>query len=139
MKKTIYLLVLVFFVSCEKDLFEAEMLGENADIIGTWVDNGYVDDVTLMERSDKLDITRYGFTIAEEGTFTEHKNAGWCGTPPITYDSFDGQWTALSDSLLEITVGYWGSTLTYQMRIVFLDQENLGIRYLYAEDRALSR
>ena len=150
MKKMIFLLVMALLVSCQKDLNEAEMLGENAEIIGTWVEQlyeaeltlaakGYDADVTLMERADKLDLSKYGFTIKDDGTFIEHKNAVWYDTAPTNYDKFDGQWTAVSDSLLEITVGYWGGTLSYQMRILFLDQEYLGIRYLYGEDRAISR
>ena len=139
MKKWLFFLAAVIFVSCEKDLLEADVLGENAGIVGTWIENGYRDDLTLFERAEKLDPNRYGFTIEGDGSFIENKNAGWCGTPPITYDSYEGQWTALSDSLLEITVGYWGGTLNYQMRIVSLDQTSLEIRYLYAEDRALAR
>ncbi len=139
MRKIIFLLLLIMLVSCEKNMQEADMLGANADIIGTWVENGYEDDVTLLERAQSLDPSKYGFTINEDGTFIEHKNAGWCATPPITYDNFEGDWEAVSDSLLEINVGYWGGTMTYQMRIVFLDQDSLGIRYLYAESRADAR
>ena len=139
MKKLAFMVALTLLVSCEENLQDTEALGENAGIVGTWVEEGYEDDITLLERSDLLDETRYGFTVKDDGVFIERKNAGWCGTPPIYYDNFDGMWVALSDSLLEITVGYWGGTMTYQMRIVFLDQEKLGIRYLYAEDRAQSR
>jgi len=141
MKKVSFLLVmaLVLMFSCEKDLMETAALGNNADIVGTWIEKGYEDDVLLLDRSEKLEPSKYGFTINDNGTFIEHKNAGWCGTPPISYDNFDGTWEALSDSLLEITVGYWGGIMTYQIRIVSLDQENLAIRYFYAEDRALSR
>jgi len=100
---------------------------------------GYVDDVFWLDRSEQLDPFKYGFTINDDGTFIERKNAGWCGTPPISYDNFEGTWEAVSDSLLEITVGYWGGTMTYQIRIVSLDGDNLAIRYLYAEDRAQAR
>lgn len=139
MKEVLFLITLLVLTSCEENMREADMLGANADIIGTWVENGYEDDVTLLERAQSLDASKYGFTINEDGTFIEHKNAGWCATPPITYDNFEGDWEAVSDSLLEINVGYWGGTMTYQMRIVFLDQDSLGIRYLYAESRADAR
>jgi len=32
-------------------------------------------------------------------------------------------------------VAYWGGTLTYQMWIVSLEGDELGIRYLFTEDR----
>jgi len=139
MKKIIFLLVVALMVSCEKELMEADALGENAGIVGTWIERDYVDDVLNLDRADKLDPSKYGFTINDDGTFIEHKNSGWCGTPPIAYGSFDGAWEAKSDSLLEVTVGYWGGIMTYQIRIVSLDNENLSIRYLYAEDRASNR
>jgi hypothetical protein len=139
MKKMLFLVMVVLLVSCEKSPQDAEALGENADIIGTWVEEGKTEEMTLLARAENLDQPNYGFTIQEDGTFLERKNAGWCGTPPITYGNFEGNWVALSDSLLEITVGYWGGTMTYQMRIVFLEQEHLGIRYLYADNRVDSR
>ena len=139
MKKTAFLLVLVIMFACEKDLMETEALGNNAGIVGTWIEQRYEEDVLWLDRAKNLDPSKYGFTINEDGTFIEHKNAGWCGTPPISYDNFDGTWEAVSDSLLEITVGYWGGTMTYQIRIVSLDGDNLAIRYLYAEDRAQAR
>jgi hypothetical protein len=139
MKRAILILVLVLLVSCEHEFLDAEMLGKNADIIGTWIEKGYEEDVALFTRGSEFDKTKYGFTINEDGTFVERKNAEWDMTASVSFENFTGQWEALSDSLLEITVGFWGGTMTYQMRIVFLDQQNLGIRYLYAEDRAPSR
>ena len=139
MKKIVFLLVLVLMISCEKELMEADALGENAGIVGTWIEHDYLDDVLKLNRADKLDPSKYGFSINDDGTFIENKNSGWCGTPPIAYGSFDGTWEAKSDSLLEVTVGYWGGIMTYQIRIVSLDNENLSIRYLYAEDRATFR
>jgi len=126
---------MAWLLSCEKDHPEAGILGENAGVVGTWVEDEYNDELLWLKRSAELDPSRYGFTIRENGEFIERKNAGWCGTPPITYADFEGTWEAFSDSLLDITVGYWGGTMTYQIRIVSLDQEKLAVRYLYAENR----
>jgi hypothetical protein len=144
MKKLIILVLLLAAISCEEALDEIESLGSNAAIVGTWVDKQELElDFTAeaydgsmrLTRAAGLDSTRYGFIIRKDGTFTERKNAGWCGTPPITYANFEGTWEALSDSLLDITVGYWGGTMTYQMRIISLDEESLRIRILYADNR----
>jgi hypothetical protein len=145
MKKLLFLLILVLMVSCEKDSMETDALGENAGIIGAWVEEIDIalpvieDGITRLNRSEELADFGYGFIIKEDGTFIERKNAGWCGTPPISYDNFEGSWEALSDSLLDITVAYWGGTLTYQMRIVSLEEDKLGIRYLFTEDRTDAR
>jgi len=134
MKKLVIMLFALLLIACEKELMDTEALGENEGIIGTWIENGYEADLTLLKRVNNLDPTKYGFIIEENGSFVERKNAGWCGTPPITYENFEGSWVALSDSLIEITVSYWGGTMTYQMRIVSLDAEDLQIRYLYTND-----
>jgi len=145
MKKLIYLLMLLFLFACEKEGSELKSLGEHAGIIGTWVEEIDAslpisnEGITRMSRSKELDPDLYGFILHDDGSFTEHKNAGWCGTPPIVYDTYEGTWEALSDSLLNITVAYWGGILTYQMQIIFLDEDELGIRYLFSEDRIEAR
>ncbi len=139
MKKLIFLTALLLVVSCEDSLREMDTLGENAGIVGTWVEEGMEDDVSLFARSSALDSARHGFIIRGDGAFVERANAGWCGTPPISYSNYEGAWVALSDSLLEITVGYYGGAWTYQMRIVLVDEEYLRIRYLFAEDREQAR
>ena len=116
-----------------------DALGSNASIVGTWVEDEYKGDTLILQRNGAFDKEKYGFTLNEDGTFVEHKNAGWCGTPPITYDSFDGTWEAVSDSLLDITVAFWGGMMTYQIRIIYLDAEELTIRYLYTEARVDTR
>ena len=138
-KKFVLLMLLGILCSCEKELFELDALGENVGIVGTWNQDGSRGDTTFLKRAGDLDEQKYGFTIQEDGTFVERKNSGWCGTPPIAYANYEGTWEALSDSLLTIEVGYWGGVMTYQIRIVALDAEDLAIRYLYAEDMAKSR
>ena len=139
MKKLLLMLLVLVSISCEKELVDTEALGENVAIMGTWIENGYEEDLTLLKRGDQLDPSKYGFTLEENGSFIERKNSGWCGTPPIAYENFEGSWVALSDSLIEITVAYWGGTMTYQMRVVSLGTEELRIRYLYADERVDAR
>jgi len=139
MKKLIFLMVMVLLLSCEKELMEMEALGANAGIVGTWIEEGYQGDTTLLKRAGKLNEVKYGFTINEDGSFIERKNSGWCGTPPISYANYDGSWEAVSDSLLNVTVGYWGGMMTYQIRVVSLQGEDLAIKYLYSEDMAKTR
>ncbi len=132
-------MMMALMASCAKENMGPENLGKNVGIVGTWIEESDMslpvpeDSTTRLIRSEELDQFRYGFSIKEDGTFLERKNAGWCGTPPISFENFEGTWSALSDSLLQITVGYWGGTMSYQIRIVSLAKETLRIRYLYAE------
>jgi hypothetical protein len=140
MKKAVFLFVCLLLLSCEQESLKPEDLGKNEGIIGTWVENldkaRGGDGSVFMNRQEELQDNSYGFVIRGDGTFLERKNAGWCGTPPITYDDFEGNWVARSDSLLDITVGYWGGVMNYQIRIVSLGEESLRIRFLYADGLA---
>lgn len=138
MKRLAFLIMMVLLASCGKEFLMMDALGENVGIVGTWVDNGYMGDTLLLYRAGELDSQNYGFTIHEDGTFVERKNSGWCGTPPIAYDNFEGTWEVVSDSLLDITVAYWGGMMTYQIRIISVDAQELSIRYLYDENRVES-
>jgi hypothetical protein len=100
-------------------------------LYGTWVWAGYEERATVLRRSSELDDNLYGLIIRPRGKLTERKSAGWCGTPPIIYANYEGEWKALSRKLLEITVGYWGGTTSYHMEIVSRSPEELKIVYHY--------
>jgi hypothetical protein len=139
MNRLVFLFLVILLASCEQDLLESDSLGENAGIVGTWVENTYQGDTAMFKRTTDLDEVKYGFAINEDGTFEERKNSGWCGTPPISYSNYDGTWEAVSDSLLDITVAYWGGMMTYQIRIVSVDAADLAIKYLYTDERLDAR
>ncbi len=138
----VFILVLGLLFSCEDDvgLERCGLLGSlNPEIIGVWVEEGYEDDALVLNSAAELDQNKYGFVLHEDGSFVERKNSGWCATPPISYANYDGRWRALSDSLLDIVVGYWGGSVSYQIRILGLDDKQLRIRYLYGEERENTR
>ena len=129
------MLLVLGMVSCEHTEDLAGELGSNSTIIGTWIESdldeaSYVE-THLMRRVEELAQDRYGFIVKDDGTFVERKNAGWCATPPISYANFEGEWKALSDSLLKITVGYWGGTMSYEMQIVSLEGDLLEVDFIY--------
>ena len=139
MNRLVFLFIVILLASCEQDLLEADALGENAGIVGTWIHNGYQGDTTLLKRASDLDKLKYGFIIEDDGTFVERKNSGWCATTPISYSDFEGTWEVVSDSLLDITVAFWGGMMTYQIRIVSVDAGDLAIKYLYTDERLNAR
>lgn len=140
MKRLLILGLAAVLFSCEKQADMAlDALGDNAGVVGTWVQEENRGDTLMLERTAELDPDNYGFTINTDGTFIERKSKSVGGTWPVSYGNFEGTWEAVSDSLLEITVGYWGGTMTYQIRIVSLEPDELAIRYLYTTDMAESR
>ena len=56
MKKLALLFVMVILVSCEKELLEMDALGENAGIVGTWIEEGYKGDTSpVLKRAGKAE------------------------------------------------------------------------------------
>ena len=134
--KKIWLIALILGIwSCEHTEDLMEVLGTNSTILGTWIeadmDEAMYVETHLMKRAEALAEDRYGFILKGDGTFVERKNAGWCATPPISYANFDGEWKAQSDSILKITVGYWGGTMSYEMHIVSLEGDLLEVDFIY--------
>ena len=85
--------------------------------IGTWIESGYENSISVMAKSDSLVQDKYGFTFFAKGEFLERKNAGWCGTPPIAYDNFRGSWIKSCDSVIDIRVAFWGGQDTFSLVI----------------------
>ena len=76
-------------------------------IVGSWSNSGYVESSILAEKSDTLSIDSPGIQFNKDGTLIKRQNAGWCGTPPITYSNNEGNWTVLNDSTIRISYSYW--------------------------------
>jgi hypothetical protein len=127
------LIILLFafsIIACEKNTENSAP--SNDDLIGSWYNPQYNDSIATFQRSEGLVDNEYGVSFNEDNTFIERKNAGWCGTPPISYADFDGTWTR-NDSTIEITVGYWGGTADYTWRIAAMDEITLKIIRLEEE------
>lgn len=101
-------------------------IDESNKLLGTWINPVYVDTLCRFERTTALQDTAYGFSIQSDKVFIERKNSGWCGTPPISYENYKGTWTE-NDSVLSITVGYWGGTVDYQWKLISVDDKYLTV------------
>jgi hypothetical protein len=121
------LIILLFafsIIACEKNT--ENVAPSNDHLIGSWFNPRYNDSIVSFERSEGLVENEYGFLFNEENIFIERKNSGWCGTPPISYADFDGTWTN-KDSIIKITVDYWGGTADYTWKMVTVDETTLKI------------
>jgi len=122
MKKTTVIVSLLFiFCGCSKDNFQVDP--DNL-LIGVWNYSDYIDNTTIYTRSNEfVDGPCYKFN--SDGTLTERKNSGFCGTPPISYADYSGNWSILNDTIINVTVGYWGGTMSYKLDIELLNSESL--------------
>lgn len=121
----IFLLILVFS-SCEKE--QKPLLMGPGELTGFWVNPQYNDSIVRYERANAFN-NGPGIHFLSDGSLVEHKNAGWCGTPPITYADYNGSYSE-NDSIISVSVGYWGGTSDYQWRLISLSGEDLSIKVL---------
>ena len=88
------------------------------------------DYATVYQRTPDLLPNRYGIRFLPNGRLTERQNSGWCGTPPITTEDYDGAWQQRGDSLY-ITVGYWGGKTSSRIFVLSADSNTLKIKRVY--------
>ncbi len=118
-----FLIIASFLPSCEKDNIETD---PGNLLIGIWINDGYRDDVTIYKRSDEF-TDNYCYLFKSDGTLTERQNAGWCGTPPISYADYEGTWEIANDTLIRITVGYWNGNRSYRLDIESVNSGELKV------------
>ncbi|MDA3928186.1 MAG: hypothetical protein PF541_04465 [Prolixibacteraceae bacterium] len=118
MKNLLYmisLLVMIASYGCdEKEIIDTNNLFQ---LEGTWINHTYLDSTFTLKNSSKFIEDEYGITLNSDQTCIERKNSGWCGTPPVMYANFDGIWE-LNDSIISISVAYWGGMADYEWKII---------------------
>jgi hypothetical protein len=120
------LLLCSLLFSCSKD--EITVDPDNL-LIGTWVYTGFHNNYNVYKRSLSFEDKHcYQFNI--DGTLQERNIAGWCGTPPVSYNNYDGTWNFLNDSIVKINVEYWGGTRDYRIGIYSVSRDSLLIESL---------
>ena len=129
MKKLFLLLIFVgtLLLSCNKD-----EIGIDKDnlLIGVWNFSDYQGNTNIYQRSHEF-TNKNCYQFNNDGTLIERKNAGFCGTPPVTYSDYEGIWSILNDTLIEINVGYWGGSTIYQLDIESVNINSLEVQFVY--------
>jgi hypothetical protein len=120
--RLIILLSVLSLIACEKNNENSATTTDH--LIGSWFNPRYNDSIVTYERSQGLVENDYGFSFKEDFTFVERKNAGFCGTPPISYADFEGTWSE-NDSIIKITVDFWGGISEYTWKLEFVNKTTL--------------
>lgn len=118
------LLVFLSSISCTKD---GNM---SSPLYGVWeyVTFDIETEVTTFKKVNDLPENNGAIAFGQNGYFVQRANAGFCGTPPITYANYQGMWTTSSNATLDIEVESWCKTNRQQkMEIVDLSAEILEI------------
>jgi hypothetical protein len=118
------LLMMGLFAGCEKK--SDILINESDQLTGYWSNPVLEDTIWKYERVSELQANEYSFAFKPDQTFVERKNAGWCGTPPISYANYDGTWSR-TGSEIKIKVAFWGGTADFQWMIVSVDNKFLKV------------
>ena len=127
MKKFIFLIPVIFLAAaCSKDNIRIDP--DNL-LLGTWTFERSVENTSVFTRSESFK-DEHCYTFNSDGSLTERKNSGWCGTPPISYADYSGTWTSINYTIVSINVGYWGGTTSYNLDIEKVSKDLLEITFL---------
>jgi hypothetical protein len=115
------LMFVVVFFSCSRD--DLKPLYDDP-ILGIWTYSDYRENTAVFNRSESFS-DNHCYNFKPDGTLIERKNSGWCGTPPINYENYNGTWASVNDTVILINVGFWGGTTSYYLDIETVNAEKL--------------
>ena len=115
-------LLLILIAACERNPLYVD--GVAGELVGTWIDMDYVDTLYTYHRASHIPDDYPGWSFKEDGTLMNRANAGFCGTPPISYADYTGEWSE-SDSIIDISVQFWGGTMLLKWKIMEITESEL--------------
>ncbi|MCH7408657.1 hypothetical protein MM239_04565 [Belliella sp. DSM 111904] len=106
-------LFLVFFASCVED----EFLGDGEFPIGNWTISERHENGFSLIRNESLPENTYGYSFHKNGKMTSRTIAGFCGTPPVIYADYSGNWSNRG-SIFNLNMGFWGGRNVQEWKVV---------------------
>jgi hypothetical protein len=122
-KVVVFAIAWLLIVSCTKEKLPID---NNNLIVGTWTFSHSDIDTNIYLRSKDF-IQTLGYKFYNDGILTARSYAGFCATPPVSYSDFQGTWTKVSDSLINVNIAYWGGTTSYKLKTVSVDYSLLKV------------
>ncbi|MAL58602.1 MAG: hypothetical protein CMC14_00990 [Flavobacteriaceae bacterium] len=96
-----------------------------------WIYEDYQNGNLIYESKRNFKKDKPGIEFKENGAITRKQNSGWCGTPPIVYETVYGTWKNVSDSLLEIEYKDWSGLRKDTLQIIELTKSKLTLKPIY--------
>ncbi len=124
------LITLAALFSCSKETIELD--AKSSSIVGKWEKPTYSNDTLTFAKAPEKKEYEYLIQFKSDGSLMERKNAGWCGTPPIAWENYEGSWE-MKDSVIRVSVGYWGGQAKYQWKLLSVSQNQLKILNVKSE------
>jgi hypothetical protein len=93
-----------------------------------WQWDRYIDSTYCYRRGSDIESDKGGYQFLSDGRLKVRQNLGWCGTPPISYETALGLWNKTSDSTMRLEYPYWGGKIIDDILIVKISSSELQIR-----------
>jgi len=68
------------------------------------------------------------FDFRENGVLMVKQNSGWCGTPPIHYQTVEGKWEVVNDSVVRLEYRNWRGNISKQLHVVSLNKTEMAFK-----------
>jgi len=117
-------IALLSLMSCTKESIESTV--QESKVLGIWENPIYKNDTIIFTKGGAKESNFYYINFMSDGSIIERKNAGWCGTPPISYSNYNGYWK-MKDSVMQISVEYWGGLSEYRWKLLSVDDGKLSV------------
>lgn len=127
--KLIAILFILSLISCN-DNEEIIAFDDSNPLIGFWSEPIYAETTTTFKRVNSLPEDTYGISFQNKNILLENKNAGWCGTPPITYSSVKGNWSK-NNSIISMSSPFWGGVYDSKWKLISVDEHELVISMIH--------
>ena len=125
---TILLLILGFLFPMNSENNQALSLEDN--IVGVWEMQYTEQNKMTYKKVKKLASDQGGIEFLADGTVKLKRNAGWCGTPPISYAEFTGTWKVEGKSLI-YTYNYHKQDLKNELKFIEGNERELTFELVY--------
>jgi hypothetical protein len=125
---------LLGFFGCNDAGPNPGLIVPGSSILGTWQLVGSDSTGTgIYMKVVKLDSACYGFHFEADGSMFERRTDGRCGTPPVSYRNFQGNWKMVSGTELAISTGNWVGIVNFDLQIVSVSSSTLCMKRLNEE------
>jgi len=104
-------------------------------LLGFWSYSSYENNTFIYSKRRTFDDKQSGIWFRSQDRLVKRQNRSWCGTGPISYTNYDGQWSSLSDSTVTMTFAFWGGRIQTSWQIMDVSDSTLTFKVL--EEKAL--
>lgn len=121
---------LLIIITIGLSYFMIEPKGENDEkkLYGYWTFDDYKEGKVYLTKQYRFKKKKAGIDFERNGKLVKRQNIGWCVTPPITYDNYDGKWRINERSEIFMKYKYWGGEIEENWELVEVNKKNLIVK-----------